>query len=114
MRELGIYADIQPAWYYKDADAMLYLLGEKRVEDFHPYKSLIEADIMLNGGSDHMIQFDSYSSTNPYNPFLAMWTMVSRTTERGSIINSYQKISREEALKAYTINNAFASFEEDT
>jgi len=38
--------------------------------------------------------------------------MVTRTTERGNTIIPEETISREEALKAYTINNAFASFEE--
>jgi predicted amidohydrolase YtcJ len=41
-----------------------------------------------------------------------MWTMVTRKTERGNVICSSEAISREEALKIYTINNSFASFEE--
>ena len=28
MNELGVYADMQPAWFYKDADAMQYILGD--------------------------------------------------------------------------------------
>jgi predicted amidohydrolase YtcJ len=112
MNELGVYADMQPAWFYKDADAMEHILGEKRIETFHPYRSLINAGVMVNGGSDHMAKFDANSSINPYNPFLAMWTMVSHTTERGTVIMPSEAISREQALKIYTINNAYASFEE--
>ncbi|GAG93968.1 unnamed protein product, partial [marine sediment metagenome] len=52
------------------------------------------------------------TSVNPYNPFLAMWSMVTRTTERNSVIVPWEAITREEALKMYTINNAYASFEE--
>ena len=113
MKKLGVYADMQPAWFYKDADAMNYVLGEKRIGTFHPYKSLFEAGVMVNGGSDHMVKFDSYTSINPYNPFLAMWSTIARKTERGSIIVQEEAITREEALKMYTINNAFGSFEED-
>jgi len=112
MSELGVYADMQPAWFYKDADAMEYILGEKRIETFHPYKSLIDAGVIVNGGSDHMVKLDATTSINPYNPFLAMYTMVSRTTERGKVIVPSEAISREEALKIYTINNAYATFEE--
>ena len=112
MSELGIYADMQPAWFYKDADAMNYILGEKRIQTFHPYRSLIDAGVMVNGGSDHMVKWDANASINPYNPFLAIWTVVTRTTERGTVIVPSEAINREEALKMYTINNAHASFEE--
>jgi len=112
MSELGVYADMQPAWFYKDADALEFILGEKTIQTFHPYRSLVDAGVMVNGGSDHMVKLDANSSTNPYNPFLAMWAMVSRTTERGTVIVPSEAISRQQALKIYTIDNAYASFEE--
>ncbi len=112
MSELGVYANLQPAWFYKDADAMEYILGKERIKTFHPNRSMIDAGVMINGGSDHMVKWDADASINPYNPFLAMYTMVTRTTERGTIIEPSEAITREEALKTYTINNAFASFEE--
>lgn len=112
MSQLGIYADMQAAWFYKDADAMLEILGNERIKTFHPYRSMIDAGVMVNGGSDHMVKWDADASINPYNPFLAMWSMVTRTTERSTVIVPEESISREEALKMYTINNAYAGFEE--
>jgi hypothetical protein len=112
MKALGVCADMQPAWFYKDADAMKFILGEKTIQTFHPYKSLVDAGVIVNGGSDHMVKLDANTSVNPYNPFLAMWTMVTRTTERGTVINPAEAIARKDALKAYTINNAYGSFEE--
>jgi predicted amidohydrolase YtcJ len=112
MQQLGVYADMQPAWFYKDADAMQNILGEKIIASFHPYHSLYDAGVMVNGGSDHMVKTDADESINPYNPFLAMWSIITRTTERGSRIVPDEAISRKEALKMYTINNAYASFEE--
>jgi len=109
---MALYADLQPAWFYKDADAMTKILGEERVETFHPYRSLLDAGVMVNGGSDHMVKWDADASINPYNPFLAMWSAVTRTTERNTIIMPSEAITREEALRMYTINNAYASFEE--
>jgi hypothetical protein len=41
-----------------------------------------------------------------------MWSMITRTTERGSVIVPEEAISREQALRIYTINNSYASFEE--
>jgi len=112
MSELGVYADMQAAWFYKDADAMKKILGEERIASFHPYRSLVDAGVVVNGGSDHMVKWDADASINPYNPFLAMWTMVTRTTERNSVIMPDEAITREDALRMYTINNAYASFEE--
>jgi len=113
MTEMGVYADMQPAWFYKDADLLYRVLGKERMSAFHPYRSLFEAGVVVNGGSDHMVRLDSYTSINPYNPFVAMWSIVTRKTERGSIYEVDEAISREQALKMYTINNAYASFEED-
>ena len=112
MNELGVYADMQPAWFYKDADAIKYILGEKRIKTFHPYRSMFNGGVMVNGGSDHMVKWDANSSINPYNPFLAMWSVVTRTTERGTVIMPSEAITRVAALKMYTINNAYATFEE--
>lgn len=112
MSELGVCANAQPAWFYKDADAMLSILGEERMETFHPNRSMQKAGVIINGGSDHMVKLDANASINPYNPFLAIWTMVTRKTEKGNVIMPSEAITREDALKTYTINNAYSSFEE--
>jgi predicted amidohydrolase YtcJ len=112
MADLKVYANMQPAWFYKDAAAMETILGAEKIKIFHPYKRMTDAGVMINGGSDHMVKWDANSSINPYNPFLAIYAMVSRKTEQGSLIVATEAISRKEAIKAYTINNAFASFEE--
>jgi predicted amidohydrolase YtcJ len=113
MNQLGIYADMQPAWFYKDADLLHHVLGAERMKTFHPYASLVKSGIVVNGGSDHMVKLDPDLSINPYNPFTAMWAVVTRKTERSTVFNPEQAVSREEALKMYTINNAYASFEEN-
>ncbi|MCK5134249.1 MAG: amidohydrolase family protein [Bacteroidales bacterium] len=92
---------------------MNYILGDVRIKTFLPARSMIDGGMMLNGGSDHMVKFDSYSSTNPYNPFLGMWVLITRTTERGTVICADEAISREEALRIYTINNAYGTFDEN-
>jgi predicted amidohydrolase YtcJ len=113
MADLGIYADMQPAWYFKDTELLNEVLGEARIKTFHPYQSLMKAGIMINGGSDHMVKLDPDASINPYNPFLAIWSVITRKTDRGSVFNPEEAITREQALKMYTINNAYASFEEN-
>ena len=113
MAALGVYADMQPAWFFKDTDLLHHVLGSERIETFHPYQSLMKAGVTVNGGSDHMVKLDPDLAINPYNPFMAMWSVVTRKTDRGTVFNPEQAVSREDALKMYTINNAYASFEED-
>jgi predicted amidohydrolase YtcJ len=112
-KALGVVADVQPAWLYKDGTTMLRVLGEKRVRWFQPYKSWLEYTT-IGGGSDHMLRFDSLESTNPWNPWLAIWVTLSRTTERGTVLVPDERLTREQALRLYTINNAYLNHEEKT
>jgi len=114
MKNLGVIADVQPAWFYKDADAMLAIIGPERIKSFNAYRSLIRAGVVVSAGSDHMVKLDDMTAVNPYNPWLAIYAMVTRKTERGSVICPEEALTREEALRCYTINSAFASFEEKT
>jgi predicted amidohydrolase YtcJ len=112
-QKLGVIANLQPAWFYKDGDAMQHILGVERVKTFLPLRSMLRSGMTLNAGSDHMEKFDSFRAINPYNPFLAMWVAVTRKTERGTVIGASEAISREAALRMYTIDNAYGTFEED-
>ncbi|MBL7734276.1 MAG: amidohydrolase family protein, partial [Chitinophagaceae bacterium] len=114
MAAMGIYADMQPDWFYKDGSALLQILGKQRLNTFHPYRSLWDAGIIVGGGSDHMAKLDPDLSINPYNPFLSIWSVVARKTENGLSPNPEQALSRKEALQLYTINNAYAAFEENS
>ncbi len=102
---------MQPAWLYKDGTTLLRVLGEKRVRWFQPYKSWLEYTT-IGGGSDHMIRLDSLEATNPWNPWLALWVTLARTTERGDTINPEERLTREQAIRLYTINNAYLHHEE--
>lgn len=111
-KDLGVSFDCQPAWLYLDGPAIKNVFGPSRMANFIPLASLFRAGIVVAGGSDHMIGFDPNTSTNPYNPFLGMWIAVTRKTVDGTVINSGQRISREQALRMYTLNGAYLSFEE--
>ncbi len=112
MESMDIYADMQPMWLYEDAGLMTVVLDQDVLANFHPYRSMMNAGITINGGSDHMVKIDPNKSINPYNPFLSIYTLVCRKSVDGTLLHPQEAISREEALKVYTINNAYASFEE--
>jgi predicted amidohydrolase YtcJ len=78
---------------------------------FQPYKSWLRYTI-IGGGSDHMLKFDPLLSTNPWSPWLGIYTAVARITEWGDTLFPEERLSREEALRLYTWNNAYLTHEE--
>lgn len=113
MAKHGIVADLQPAWLYLDGRTLLKQFGEERLECFQPYKTLAEKGVKAGGGSDHMQKVGSLRSVNPYNPFLGMWTTLTRQPRwMSGVLHDEQIIDRAEAIRLYTINNAWLTFEE--
>jgi predicted amidohydrolase YtcJ len=110
-KRLGVCADVQPAWLWKDGATLLKVLGKERVRWFQPYKTWLEYTT-IGGGSDHMIKLDSLEATNPWNPWLGMWVAMTRATERDGVLVPEERLTREQALRLYTINNAYLNHEE--
>ncbi|HYK87716.1 MAG TPA: amidohydrolase [Acidobacteriota bacterium] len=112
-KKIGVLADVQAAWLYLDGPALERVFGDEGLRYFFPLRSYLNAGVIVAGGSDHMIGFDKNKAVNPYNPFLGMWTAVTRKTNRGSVMHPEERITREEALKMYTVWAAYRQFAED-
>ena len=110
--KLGVVFDCQPAWMYYDAPTLKDVFGPARSADWMPLRSLLDAGIVVAGGSDHMIRFDSRNAINPYNPFFEMWMAITRRTIDGATFHPEQAVTRLEALRMWTLNGAYLSFEE--
>jgi len=114
MPKLGVVVDIQPAWLYLDAKTLSTQFGYDRMRYFQPLKSIFEAGGIAGGGSDHMQKIGSFRAVNPYNPFLAMQTTITRKARWfDGPMHPEEALSREQALRFYTINNAHLMFLED-
>lgn len=111
-KRLGAVLDCQPAWHHYDGPAIKDVFGPARMEHFLPLRWLLDAGVTVAGGSDHMIRFDDREAINPYNPFFGMWMAVTRKTADGSVLQPEQRITRKEALRMWTVNSAYLSFEE--
>ena len=113
MQQLGIVADLQPVWLWLDGGTLRKQFGDERLAYFQPYKTLFDHNVVIGGGSDHMQKIGSLRSVNPYNPFLGMWTVLSRQPRRtDQPLHPEQALTREQMLRLYTINNAWLTFEE--
>ncbi|MGH9339495.1 MAG: amidohydrolase [Acidobacteriota bacterium] len=109
---LGVCVDTQPAWYYKDGDALAQALGPARLNKFIGLAQWREEGVKVALNSDHMQGFDPDKSLNPYNPFLTLYTAVTRKTEYGQVLGKDQRISRPDALRMLTIDAAYLGFDE--
>lgn len=114
MKRLGVVADIQPAWLYLDTRTLSVQFGNDRLRYFQPLKTIFEHGAIAGGGSDHMQKIGGLRSINPYNPFLGMWVAITRKARgyEGSL-HPEEALTREQALRFYTWNNAYLLRQED-
>jgi len=97
MRSLGIIASVQPHFVFSDF-WVAKRVGEERARWVYPFKSLIDEGIAIAAGSDCPVE--------PIDPLLGMWAAVARRDSHE------ENVTAEEALRMYTSNAAYASFEE--
>jgi predicted amidohydrolase YtcJ len=109
---LGVLVDTQPAWYYKDADALAAGLGRDRLAHFIGLRTLRQAGVDVAINTDHMFGLDRDEALNPFNPFLTIYAATTRRTQSGAIVSGGEAVSREEALRMMTSTAARFSFDE--
>jgi predicted amidohydrolase YtcJ len=111
--QLGVLADVQPVWLYLDARTLSAQFGYDRLSRFQPLHDLFAAGATLGGGSDHMQKIGARRAINAYDPFLGIATAVTRTARwYDRPLHPEEALSREEAIRLYTINNAYLLFKE--
>jgi len=110
--ELDLIAEVQPFHAIDDMRWMEQRIGD-RAQGAYNFKSLLDSGATLSFGSD-------WPGTNaawyPISPVLGIYAAATRKTVNGTPDGGWfpeQRIGVEEALRAYTVNNAFAGFEED-
>jgi predicted amidohydrolase YtcJ len=114
LARLGACADIQPIWLYLDARTLTSHFGYDRLRYFQPLKSLFAAGAIVGGGSDHMQKIGSLRAVNPYNPFLGMYIATTRKARwYDGQFHPEEAITRQQALRFYTKNNAWLLFREN-
>ena len=69
------------------------------------HRSFLEAGIRVPGASDY--------TPGPFEPMMAMQSLVTRKDYAGRVWGPEQRISIDQALKVGTINGAYASYEEN-
>jgi predicted amidohydrolase YtcJ len=104
--ELGVIASMQGIHCTSDAPYVLERLGERRAEEgAYVWQKLIQSGAVVANGTDAPVE--------DVDPIPNFYASVSRRLKDGRVFYPDQRMSREEALRSYTINGAYAAFEED-
>jgi predicted amidohydrolase YtcJ len=102
-KALGVVISAQDHLYLA-APSMREYWGKARADQVTPVRTFLDQGFLVAAGTD--------ASVVPYNPFWTMYHFITRDTISDGVYGANQKITREEALRMYTINNARMTFED--
>ena len=105
--KLGIVASMQPYHAIDDGRWAEKRIGHERARSSYAWKSMLDAGARLAFGSDWPVA--------PLDPLLGIYAAVTRATLDGKNPGGWfpeQRLTVEEALRAYTLGAAFAAFQE--
>jgi predicted amidohydrolase YtcJ len=80
--------------------------GDEKLRWMFAHRSFLDTGIIVPGASDY--------GPGPFEPLMALQSMVTRRDYRGREWGPNQKVTLDEALKIATVNGAYASYEEKT
>ncbi len=107
--ELGVIAAMQAIHLSSDRPWAIDRLGEQRIVDgAYVWQKLMKSGAVVANGTDAPVE--------PVDPLPSFFASVSRQTLEGTPEGGYEsseKMTREEALKSYTLDGAYAEFEEN-
>ena len=104
--ELGIIAAMQGVHCTSDAPWVLKRLGAGRAQSgAYLWRSFWDLGVIVTNGTDVPVE--------DADPIASFYASVTRKTADGSIFFGKQRMTRQEALRSYTLNNALAAFEEN-
>jgi predicted amidohydrolase YtcJ len=106
--KLGVIASVQPYHAIDDGRWAEKRIGHERCKTTYAFRTYLDSGVKMCFGSDWTVA--------PLSPLLGIYAAVTRCTIDGGTPNGWfpeQKISVKEAIEAYTINCAYAVFEEN-
>jgi predicted amidohydrolase YtcJ len=104
--KLGVIASMQGVHATSDGPWVAPKLGEKRArEGAYPWRSLLDSGAVVTNGTDAPVE--------DVDPIPSFYASVTRRMKNGDAFYTEQRMTREEALRSYTLSAAYAAFEED-
>ena len=103
MNRLGTVATPFCTYVYYHGEKMQFY-GAQRLEWMFAQRSFMDYGVVSTGATDY--------PPGPFEPLMGIQSCVTRTDSEGREWGANQRISVEDALRIYTLNGAYASFEE--
>jgi len=104
--QLGVIAAMQGIHSTSDGPWVYKRLGAQRAEEgAYVWQKLMATGAVITNGTDVPVE--------DIDPIASFYATVTRRMNDGELFFPDQRMSREDALRSYTINNAYAAFEED-
>lgn len=104
--ELGVIASMQGVHATSDGPWLPDRLGEERTNrTSYVWRNLMDAGVVISNGTDAPVE--------SLDPIASFYSTVSRMMKNGERLTPPMALTRQEALETYTINGAYAAFEED-
>ncbi len=104
MKALGLALSVQNHLFLAGPSLVKYW-GAQRAGLTTPVRTYLDAGLPVSSGTDAPVV--------PYSPLWTLYHFVTRDTITGGVLGPDQRITREEALRLATLNNAWLMFEED-
>ena len=104
MARSGIAVSAQPGFIWVEGDLYLTVISPERAAQFKPLKTYIDRGILVACNSD--------MTSAHYNPFWGMHSALTRKTALGEILGADECLTREQTLRAFTLNGAILTGEE--
>jgi predicted amidohydrolase YtcJ len=105
MAEYNIAAVLQPTFIYWEGDLLFRDVGEQRANNYKPVRKYLDHGVVVTSSSD-------VTSTVSANPFVSLYALVTRKNRLGQDIAPHEAISREEALRTFTLEGTWLTREE--
>jgi predicted amidohydrolase YtcJ len=105
LKKLKTVIATQPPFFYYSGERYLAMIPPDHIPWLYRIKSFLENGLVVVGSSDSPIVSD--------NPLVGIYSAVTRQAATGQVLVPEERISIRQALEMYTINAAYASFEED-
>lgn len=111
--ELDVIAEVQPIHASDDMRWMEERIGSERSEGAYAFNSILESGAVLSFGTDWP---GTAAAEYHISPMYGLYAAITRKTMTGEPEGGWfpeERISMEEAIRAYTLNTAYANFEDD-
>ena len=105
-KQLGVIASMQGIHATSDGPWIPRRLGDARARaTSYLFRTLLDAGVVVTNGTDVPVE--------DIDPIASFYASVSKRTRDGTRFVPEQQMTREEALRSYTMSNAYAAFEEN-